>query len=63
VQVRERVINRVVFGTPEGRGAVYLSRREQMESMAKVQLPPMADAWKRLLSPDTGPVRLDEEPT
>lgn len=61
-QARERVINRVVFGGPEGPDAVYVSRREQMEEMAKVQMP-TADAWKRLLDPSAGPVRPDEEPT
>ncbi|MER6738228.1 hypothetical protein [Streptomyces puniciscabiei] len=57
-----RVINRVVFGDPGGLEAVYVSRREQMQAAAKMQ-PPTADAWRRLLDPDAGPVCPDEEPT
>ena len=59
-QARERVINRIVFGEPEDRDAVYVTRREQMQAMAKMQMP-SAEAWKRLLEPDAGPVRPDEE--
>jgi hypothetical protein len=33
-----------------------------MQAMAKMQMP-SAEAWKRLLEPDAGPVRPDEEPT
>lgn len=62
-QVRERIINRIVFGDAEGRDAVYVNRREQMQAMAKLQMPSTADAWKRLLNPSAGPVRPDEEPT
>lgn len=62
-QVRERVINRIVFGDAEGRDAVYVTRREQMQATAKLHMPPTADAWKRLLDPSAGPVRPGEEPT
>lgn len=62
-QVRERIINRIVLGDPEGQDAVYVTRREQMQAMAKVGMPPTADAWKRLLDPSAGPARPDEEPT
>ena len=58
-QVRERIINRVVFGDPEGRDAVYVTRRERAQAMAKMQMPPTADAWKRLLAS----VCPGEEPT
>jgi len=61
VQVRERVVNRIVFGEPAGREAVYVSRREQM--LAVAQLPPLTDAWVGLPTPRARPVLLDEEPT
>lgn len=60
-EIRKRVINRIVFGEPDGLEAVWVSRREQMQAM--VQPPLTADAWKRLLNPSAGPVRPDEEPT
>lgn len=60
-RVRERVVNRIVFGEPEGREAVYVSRREQMMAMAKLPLP--TDPWAGLPDPSAGPVRPDEEPT
>jgi hypothetical protein len=60
VQMRQRVINRIVFGEPEGREAVWVTRRERVEATVKM---PTADAWKRLLDPSAGPVGPDEEPT
>ncbi len=62
-ETRKRVINRIVFGEPGGLKAVYVSQREQMQAVAKMQPLPTADAWKRLLDPSAGPVRPDEEPT
>ena len=63
VTTAQRVINRIVFGEPAGLKAVYVSRRAQMEATAKLEMPTTTDAWRRLLDPNAGPVRPDEEPT
>jgi hypothetical protein len=61
VEVRRRVINRVVWGDPEGVDvhAKFLAIRKQLLA---ADLPPdVAKMWWEF--PSAGPVRPDEEPT
>ena len=46
VQTQRRVINRVVFGDPEGLEPVHLQRLEQIRSLAERAMP-TADVWPR----------------
>lgn len=61
--VRRRVVNRVVWGEPEGRVDVYARIREQ--TLGLYDLPPsLTEAWAAIhADPSAGPVRPDEEPT
>lgn len=59
-EVRRRVVNRVVWGEPEGFVDVHARIREQV--LAAYDLPPdLTEAWEAIHS--AGPVRPDEEPT
>jgi hypothetical protein len=60
--VRRRVVNRVVWGEPEGLVDVRAQFDAIRKQMLKMDLPPdLARAWWALDT--TGPVRPDEEPT
>lgn len=60
-EARRRVINRVVWGEPEGYVDVRARVREQV--LAAYDLPTeLTDAWKAIRD-GAGPVHPDEEPT
>jgi hypothetical protein len=62
VEVRRRVVNRVIWGEPEGFVDVRARVREQV--LAAYDLPvELTDAWKAIHEESAGPVRPDEEPT
>jgi hypothetical protein len=61
-EVRRRVINRTVWGDPEGPAGVHARMMEMRKHVLASDLPPdIAKAWWELS--DAGPVRPDEEPT
>ncbi|NUS79166.1 MAG: hypothetical protein HOV70_23610 [Streptomyces sp.] len=60
--VRRRVINRVVWGEPDGRVDVHAEMLGLRKQMLAADLPPeVARAWWEL--PSAGPPRPDGEPT
>jgi hypothetical protein len=60
--VARRVINRIVWGDPEGHVDVHAQMASVREQMLAVDLPPdLARAWQEF--PGAGPVRPDEETT
>lgn len=59
--VRRRVVNRVVWGQPEGFVDVHARVREQVLAAYDLPVAP-ADAWKAIHD-GAGPVLPDEEPT
>ncbi|MEW2420455.1 hypothetical protein AB0911_07915 [Streptomyces nigra] len=63
--VRRRVVNRVVWGEPEGRIDFHARVRETREQvLAAYDLPTeLTDAWHANHSVSADPVRPDEEPT
>lgn len=61
-EVRHRVINRVVWGEPEGHVDVHARMDGVRRQMLAADLPPdLAKAWQDF--PSAGLVRPDEEPT
>jgi hypothetical protein len=61
-EVRRRVINRMVWGDPEGFVDVHARMASVRKQMLAADLPPdLARAWWEL--PSTSPVRPGEEPT
>jgi hypothetical protein len=60
-EVRRRVINRIVWGEPEGRIDVHAQMRDQVAAMYSSMLP-SPEALRALLD-GAGPARPDEEPT
>lgn len=60
--VRRRVINRVVWGEPEGHVDVHAQMDQQRKAMAESTLP-SAETLAALLAENANPVRPDEEPT
>lgn len=64
VDVQRRVVNRIVWGEPEGRVDFYAKRREVQEQVfAAYDLPTeLTDAWNANHN-SAGLVRPDEEPT
>ena len=61
-EVRRRVINRVVWGEPEGYVDVHAQMDRQRRAMAE-SVALSAEALAELLADGAGPVRPDEEPT
>jgi hypothetical protein len=62
-EVRRRVVNRIVWGEPEGLVDVHARVREQV-LLAAHDLPvELTDAWEAIHADGTGPVRPGEEPT
>ncbi len=60
-EVARRVINRIVWGDPEGRTDVHAQMASLRKQMLTADLPPdLARAWWEF--PSVGPVRPDEEP-
>jgi hypothetical protein len=64
VDVSRRVVNRIVWGDPEGYVDVHAKVREvQQQVLDAYDLPTeLTDAWKAIHA-SAGPVRPDEEPT
>lgn len=61
-ETRRRVINRIVWGDPEGLVDVHAQMLRVRKQMLAADLPPdLARAWWEF--PSAGPVRPDEEPT
>ncbi|WP_329336114.1 hypothetical protein OG252_13165 [Streptomyces sp. NBC_01352] len=61
-EVRHRLINRIIWGDPEGRVDVHARMTSVRKQMLAADLPPdLARAWWEF--PSAGPVRPDEEPT
>lgn len=60
-EVRRRVVNRIVWGEPEGRVDVHAQMDRQRQAMAKGMMP-SAETLAALLADGAGPVRPDEEP-
>ncbi|MFD4596744.1 hypothetical protein ACFWPQ_01800 [Streptomyces sp. NPDC058464] len=58
--VRRRVVNRIVWGEPEGRVDVHAQMDRQRKAMAKSMMP-SAEALAALLADGAGSVRPDEE--
>ncbi|MFC7817572.1 hypothetical protein ACFUTR_23360 [Streptomyces sp. NPDC057367] len=60
-ETQRRVINRMVWGDPEGIDDVYAQMLRVRKQMLAADLPPdLARAWWEL--PSTSPARPDEEP-
>jgi hypothetical protein len=61
-ETRRRVINRIVWGDPEGLVDVHAKMMEVRKQMLAANLPPdLAEAWWKF--PSAGLVRPDEEST
>lgn len=58
---RRRVVNRIVWGEPEGRVDVYGQRRRQVVAMAG-SLTPSVEELAASLADDAGPACPDEDP-
>ena len=63
--VQRRIVNRVVWGEPEGRVDFHARVRETREQiLSAYDLPTeLTDTWTANHPPSAGPVRPDEEPT